>query len=106
MYPDYFVGLKNSLELIENSQLLQLSLNRGKMLSTQTYFLLTSHTLTPKEVAASDDIQIVLVMEWPFYQKVSDIYILPSGVNLFDLEDEYTTWQTSIDWHSRIKSLQ
>lgn len=104
---DRFVSLENALKLIENSQLLQLSPNRGEGLSTQTASFLASHHLSPTRVAAADDIQTLLALvaagDGVALLPESVRHILPSGVNLIALEGDYTTWQTGIAWNSRIK---
>lgn len=99
-------GSENVLKLIENSQLLQLSPNRGEGLSAQTSRFLTSHHLSPKKVAAADDIQTLLALvaagDGVALLPESVRHILPSRVNLMTLEGDYTTWQTGIAWNSRI----
>lgn len=104
---DDFVGSENVLKLIENSQLLQLSPNRGEGLSTQTSCFLASHNLSPKRAAAADDIQTLLALvaagDGVALLPESVRYILPSRVKLIVLDGEYTTWQTGIAWNPRIK---
>lgn len=104
---DRLTGLENVLELIDENQLFQLSPNRGEGLLTQTSRFLMSHNLSPKKVAAADDIQTLLALvatgDGVALLPESVRHILPSGVTLIAPEGEYTKWLTGIAWNSRIK---
>lgn len=97
----------NHLKIIENNQPLQLSPNRGEGLLTQASRYLNSHKLSPKRIAAADDIQTLLALvaagNGVALLPESVRYILPAGVKLIVLDGEHTKWETGIAWNAQIK---
>lgn len=94
-------------ELLQMSQLLLLSRNRGEGLSAQTSRFLSGNNLTPRTVSAADDIQTLLALvaarDGVALLPAGVIHILPAGVRLVALEGEHTTWQTGIAWNAQLK---
>lgn len=94
-------------ELLQMSQLLLLSRNRGEGLSAQTSRFLSGNNLTPRTVSAADDIQTLLALvaagDGVALLPAGVIHILPAGVRLVVSEGEHTTWQTGIAWNAQLK---
>ncbi|AIR62688.1 LysR family transcriptional regulator [Cedecea neteri] len=93
-------------ELLQISQLLQLSRNRGEGLSAQTSQFLSGNNLAPRTVSAADDIQTLLALvaagEGVALLPAGVSHILPAGVRLVALEGKHTTWQTGIAWNAQL----
>ncbi|WP_336708169.1 MULTISPECIES: LysR family transcriptional regulator [unclassified Cedecea] len=93
-------------ELLQMSQLLQLSRNRGEGLSAQAARFLSGNNLAPRTVSAADDIQTLLALvaagEGVALLPAGVSHILPAGVRLVALEGEHTTWQTGIAWNAQL----
>ncbi|AIR66864.1 LysR family transcriptional regulator [Cedecea neteri] len=93
-------------ELLQMSQLLQLSRNRGEGLSAQVARFLAGNNLAPRTVSAADDIQTLLALvaagEGVALLPAGVSHILPAGVRLVALEGEHTTWQTGIAWNAQL----
>ena len=93
-------------ELLQMSQLLQLSRNRGEGLSAQASRFLSENNLAPRTVSAADDIQTLLALvaagEGVALLPAGVVHILPAGVRLVALEGEHTIWQTGIAWNAQL----
>lgn len=105
--PEHVAAMGDFRQVIQRSQLLRLSPNRGEGLVTQGEAFLREHHLAPQTVAAADDIQTLLALvaagEGVALLPASVSHILPSGVVLLALSGERTHWQTGIAWNPAIR---